>query len=439
MKKLMILFVLLFVTPLYATVSTGESIRRYFSPDGASTTFTFTQPCNSSDDILVFKQLESTGEETSLVEDTDYTIAPTGGDYLNGGVVTIDPAMAATFQLVVVREIQKSQETTSGAITPVSIVDALDRLARTVQDLEDRNDRSWHLQESDSASFDMEIPGLDGRAETFPFFDADGNLTYVSDVIADSIAASAFGTSLVQAATASAGRDVLEMGTTDAVEFAAITGTTGTFTGAVGITGAVTASGNVTMASAKVLTTEIIRAVDSTGILIQNDTPATIITIEDASATATLADSSQMASSAAPTTDADIANKKYVDDQITAAIAASVSLSSYTNQDSESNSMLPTAGAATHAYLAASDGFVSAVTEDLDDGVILAGYVDQTNDPVGAGDLIATVESSAANNHNSIFFAVADGEYFEVSCTADVTINIRWISMGPLAEPVDQD
>lgn len=36
---------------------------------------------------------------------------------------------------------------------------------------------------------------------------------------------------------------------------------------------------------------------------------------------ATLGDSSQMATSAAPTVDADLANKKYVDDQITAAIA----------------------------------------------------------------------------------------------------------------------
>ena len=41
---------------------------------------------------------------------------------------------------------------------------------------------------------------------------------------------------------------------------------------------------------------------------------------------ATLGDSSQMATSAAPTTDADLANKKYVDDQITANAAASAAL-----------------------------------------------------------------------------------------------------------------
>jgi hypothetical protein len=76
---------------------------------------------------------------------------------------------------------------------------------------------------------------------------------------------------------------------------------------------------NITMANSKTLTAETIIAVDSTGLLLQNDTPATVITIGD-NGTATIADSSQLATSAAPTADADIANKKYVDDQITAQV-----------------------------------------------------------------------------------------------------------------------
>ncbi len=233
MKKLIILIILLLSIPAMATVSTGESIRQYFSPGAATTTFTFTQPCNSSSDILVFKQLESSGLQTLLVEDTDYTIAPTGGDYLNGGVVTISPALGTTYQVIVVREIRKSQGTAQGAITPTSIVDALDKLTRTVQDLEDRNDRSWHLQESDAASFDMEIPGLDDRAGTFPFFNDLGVLTYVADLVTNSETASAFGLSIMQSASAAAARVLLVLDTTDAVEFAGITGTTGTFSGAI--------------------------------------------------------------------------------------------------------------------------------------------------------------------------------------------------------------
>jgi len=441
MKKLM-LIVLLFATPVFATVPAGESIREYFTLGAATTEFLFTNPANSSDDILVFKRdvetdSDTIGLETALVEDVDYTIVATGGDFRNGGTVTISPALGVNFEVVIVREIKKSQETAQGAITPVSIVAALDKIARTLQDLEDRNDRSIHRQESDAESFEMELPGLADLAETFLFFNSSGEMTFVANVIADTINASAFGTSLVQAANAAAGRDVLEMGTTDAVQFGAFTATTGTFSGAVS-TAAVTASGDVTMATAKVLTTEIIRAVDSTGILIQNDTPATVITIGDGGG-ATLADGAVATTQSASDNSTLIATTAYVDAQVTAAIAASVSFSSYTNQDSESNSMLPTVPGTTHAYLAASDGFVSAATADLDDGEVLTGHVDQTNDPVGAGDLIAQVESDAANSLQSIFFAVKNGEYFEVSHTRDTTVNIRWMSKGPLAEPVDQD
>ncbi len=309
MKKLMVLFVLLFVSPLYATVSTGESIREYFSTALSPTEFTFTQPANSSDDILVYSHVTATGVQALLVEDTDYTIAPTGGDYLNGGVVTIDPAPATTLGIVVVRSIKKSQETSSGGINPLSIVDALDKLARTVQDMQDRNDRSIHLQESDADSFTMELPGKDERVG-YLFFDDDGNMTFVDSVVTGTITASAFGESLIQAATALAARVLLELTTTDAVEFAAITGTTGTFTGAVS-TAAITASGDVTMATAKTLTTEIIKAVDATGILLKNDGGDTVLTIKD-DGTALLADGAAATTQTAEDDTTAIATTKYV-------------------------------------------------------------------------------------------------------------------------------
>ena len=233
MKKIMIF--LMMCGSVFATVDDGESIRQYFS--GTLTEFTFTQKVNSADDILVFTKLISTGVETPLIEDADYTIVPNGSGYLFGGTVTYptvssgDPAIGSTFQVVIVRSIKKSQETSQGAITPTSVVASLDKLTRIVQDLQDRVDRSWRLPQSDATTFDVEMPTLADRAETFPFFDASGVLTYVSSVIADSIGASPFGVSLVQAANAAAGRNVMVMGTTDAVEFAGITGTTGAFSG----------------------------------------------------------------------------------------------------------------------------------------------------------------------------------------------------------------
>ncbi len=183
MKKIIELVLLLLAVPVFATVPAGESIRQYFVCNGSTTTFTFTQPVNSASDVLVYNHIIATGNEGGpLVQDTDYTIVATGGDYLNGGVVTISPALESTSRVVIVRMIGQTQETTSGAIAPESIVAALDKLTRQVQDLEDRKDRSIHLQESDASSFDMEIPGLSGRASKYPFFGDDGALTFVDSV-----------------------------------------------------------------------------------------------------------------------------------------------------------------------------------------------------------------------------------------------------------------
>ena len=322
MKKLILLIVLLFSIPAYATVSTGESIREPFSPDGANKTFTFTQPCNSADDIKVYKQLESTGVETLLTVTTDYTIAPTGGDYLNGGVVTIDPAMADTFQLIILREIQKSQETAQGAITPTSIVAIVDKLTRIVQDLEDRNDRSLHLQESDSASFDMEIPGLALRASSYLFWDALGNPTYVADLLLGSETASVFGVNLMQAATAAAGVLVLELGTTDAVEFAGITGTTGTFAGAVSVGGTgVTLDGGADLLGSA--TSDITINTNKFTVAGSNGNTLVAGTL-DVTGKATLGDTSVAVTQGASDDSTQIATTQYVDDQIDTDIATAV-------------------------------------------------------------------------------------------------------------------
>lgn len=208
MKKAILLLLLLFVNPVFSTVSDGESIRQYFDCDD-STTFTFTFKCNSSDDVLVYEHLISTGVETPLTEDVDYTIAATSGDYLNGGVVTTTSAIASTYRIVIVRSIKKSQETSAGATTVISVEASLDKLTRQVQDLEDRNDRSIHLQESDGTGFDMKIAGLALRAETYPYFSADGSLTFVAGVTPDDVTVSAFGETLIDDADADAAIDTL--------------------------------------------------------------------------------------------------------------------------------------------------------------------------------------------------------------------------------------
>ncbi len=176
MKKLIVLF-LMCVVVAGATVSDSEAIRQSFTTNGSTTTFTFTFKCNSSDDVFVYSPVIATGLPiAALVEDTDYTIAPTGGSYLNGGVVTISPALADTVALIIVRRIKQSQETAQGAITPTSIVAALDKLTRQDQDAEDRKDRSLHIPESDPVAFDMTLPNAVDRAGKVLVFDESGNI-----------------------------------------------------------------------------------------------------------------------------------------------------------------------------------------------------------------------------------------------------------------------
>lgn len=137
--------------------------------------------------------------------------------------------------------------------------------------------------------------------------------------------------------------------------------------------------------------------------------------------------------STAPTADAALTNKKYVDDQ-----DATRAFSAYTNEDSESNTMLISTGGAPHSYLAQTDGFVVATISIAGVGFEIKGYVGDSDDPVGAGDLVGRAEADGTNSGKSVFFAVASGEFFEITVGDDTTASILWKSMGTLSKPVDQ-
>ena len=173
--------------------------------------------------------------------------------------------------------------------------------------------------------------------------------------------------------------------------------------------------GNITMDSGKTLTTDTIVAVDSNGISLQNDAPSTVLTIND-DGTATLADSSQLDSSAAPTADADIANKKYVDDQV-----AVVAVGSWTNKDTDANNL-----AADVVYQAQCDGFFVARVDNEDHGQINM-YAGINNPPVTIRTI--TAYEGSANRDFSVSCLVAKDDYVKVH--SGVTIDyIFWRPIG---------
>ena len=96
---------------------------------------------------------------------------------------------------------------------------------------------------------------------------------------------------------------------------------------------------------------------------------------------ATVAKGSLLASSDAPTTDAMIANKKYIDDQVAAALPDEDAFGTWTNTDSESNDFTSGSG-----YQAGSDGFVIVEGATIVVGETPVGTVKTRNvDAISAG------------------------------------------------------
>ena len=151
---------------------------------------------------------------------------------------------------------------------------------------------------------------------------------------------------------------------------------------------------------------------------------ATMAGTLEATGLTTVADGSLTKTTAAPTTDAMIANKKYVDD--------TVKLTAESNTDSTGDVMLKN-----HAYLAQSDGIVRAqfISAAINNG--LTGFVHTAADAKESGKKIATWVAHAGSESAGINFVVKNGEYFEVASTPTATI--QWTSFGTQAKPIDQD
>ncbi len=152
---------------------------------------------------------------------------------------------------------------------------------------------------------------------------------------------------------------------------------------------------------------------------------------------ATVAKGSLSASTDAPTTDAMLANKKYIDDQITAMLAASVSVGATTTVDDDEATML-----AAHAYLCNQDGAVEVViTEGNSASLEVICYDDTDSNPASGGNIRARYKTIAYGQTGAIktlSFKMASGRYFEVTAS-NATVAIRWVPSGTLVKCTDQD
>lgn len=129
---------------------------------------------------------------------------------------------------------------------------------------------------------------------------------------------------------------------------------------------------------------------------------------------AVIPDGSELATSAAPTADADIANKKYVDDQI--AVAIDSILGSWTSLDSNSNTL-----AKDNVYKAGSDGFVVIVKNNVNEAL---GYTDNSSPPTTLRTICVGAGSKAGGT-----MPVKKDDYWKITTTSGVP-TLYWIPIG---------
>lgn len=134
---------------------------------------------------------------------------------------------------------------------------------------------------------------------------------------------------------------------------------------------------------------------------------------------ATLGDGSKMATNAAPTADAELANKKYVDDQLAAAVPDDDAFGSWTDKDSGGSVAL----AKDEVYKVGSDGFVS-IYDAAGASYSIAILTDGSNPPV-------TIRRGAygGGDRNGLTCPVRKDDYWKVSSTTTPD-SIYWLPIG---------
>lgn len=143
------------------TIST-ETRKVQFTGNGVAVDFAFAFKVFAAADLYVVKTVESTGAETVLVLDTDYTVTLSGDQNVSpGGTVTLPVALASGYLLTITTQLAYTQGvdlTNNGGFFPRVISDALDRITMLVQQGIEGIGRSLKYSVSTPAGVSSELP-----------------------------------------------------------------------------------------------------------------------------------------------------------------------------------------------------------------------------------------------------------------------------------------
>jgi len=290
--KLTIFYLLLTLCSAAAgNVTETESKETPQACNGSSTAFTFDFPVDATSEVVVILRTVATGSAETLEETTDYAVSATNNDYSSGGTVTTVATYSSAYTISLSRSTTQTQNATlrdTGVLRYSAVMGALDKLTRQVQELQEQINRAPRIPIHDTG-ITTELDDSVTRASMILGFDDAGNFTALDAVPTGSVAVSAYMGTVLDDADADTAKATLEVPTiTSAAETVLDDATVGamlTTMGGVANTGNETIAGNKTFSGTTTL-----------------------------SGITTIADASLMASTAAPTTDAMIVNKKYADD-----------------------------------------------------------------------------------------------------------------------------
>jgi polygalacturonase len=156
---------------------TISSTTRIAGPYLSGTSLPFTFKVFAASDLQVVRLNTTTGVETVLVLNSDYTVTLNTNQNTNpGGTVTVTVAASATSTVTITSDIanlQPTDLTNQGGFYPEVITDALDRATIQIQQMSEDVGRSLKGPISDGI-LNMELPTAAQRANSFLAFDANG-------------------------------------------------------------------------------------------------------------------------------------------------------------------------------------------------------------------------------------------------------------------------
>ncbi len=204
----------------FATVS-STAVPERFPANGSSTTFNFDMRLTDPTELAVIVRADSTGVDTPLTLNVDYTLSATNNDFSSGGTLTTTTTYASGNTLILHRNALRTQEVNliQGQALPAEATETtFDKQTMAIQDID--KDLGFYISVpfgDPTSALNLVYPSWVDRAGKNATFDAAGGVTATDQLSTGEADISAFGATLIDDATAVVAQGTLALlnGTAD--------------------------------------------------------------------------------------------------------------------------------------------------------------------------------------------------------------------------------